>query len=186
MEQESPGLDRREFELIYEEYQLPLLAYCARRVGMTDASDACSETFLVAWRRHSELPKPPKTLPYLYGVAAKVISNQRRGLVRRSRLAARLKSIGLEPADDPYTVTAHNEQDLEVAAAIQNLPSKDREIVMLYAWEELPREVIAEAMGMSKAAVDQRIHRAYRRIAQSLAPRLNPNSSPLIAEEGAT
>lgn len=59
---------------------------------------------------------------------------------------------------------------------------------MLYAWEDLSRETIAEMMGMSKAAIDQRIHRAHKRLARTLG-HLVPSEatiSPPIAEEGGT
>jgi DNA-directed RNA polymerase specialized sigma24 family protein len=57
---------------------------------------------------------------------------------------------------------------------------------MLYAWEDLPREDIAEIMGMTKTAVDQRIHRAYKKLARVLEPLTDPIPSPPVAEEGAT
>ena len=43
--------------------------------------------FLVAWRRRDELPGEP--LPWLYGVARKVLANHRRGGARREALAER-------------------------------------------------------------------------------------------------
>jgi DNA-directed RNA polymerase specialized sigma24 family protein len=42
-----------------------------------------------------------------------------------------------------------------VVAAVNRLKPKDREIVKLYAWEDLPRDIIAEMMGMTRAAIDQ-------------------------------
>jgi hypothetical protein len=53
-----------------------------------------------------------------------------------------------------------DERNDRVIAAVRRLKPKDREIVMLYAWEDLPRDTIAEMMGMTGAAVDQRIYRA--------------------------
>jgi DNA-directed RNA polymerase specialized sigma24 family protein len=76
--------------------------------------------------------------------------------------------------------------DAAVAAAVRGLSRKDREIVMLYAWEDLPRDDIAEIMGMTRAAVDQRIHRSYLRLARVLEPMIGPTHSPPVAEEGAT
>jgi RNA polymerase sigma-70 factor (ECF subfamily) len=75
-----------------------------------------------------------------------------------------------------------------VDAAIRKLKPQDREIVMLHAWEELSRPVIAEMMGMSKAAIDQRIHRSYRRLARMLGPVAGtPRPLPTqIAETGQT
>jgi RNA polymerase sigma-70 factor, ECF subfamily len=174
------------FEHIYACYSSAVLAYCIRRVGRTLAADACSETFLVAWRRLDELPTEPKTLPYLYGVAARVLANQRRSLLRRRRLDWKLESLGVAPIPDPAAIVVRQSQDAEVASAVRRLGPKDREIVMLYAWEDLPRETIAEMMGLTRAAVDQRIHRSYKRLATALRHSMTNTeaAAPLVTEEG--
>lgn len=173
------------FEAMYAEHRLDVLAYCTRRVGPADAADACSETFVVAWRRIADVPPAPKTLPYLYGVARRVVANQRRSSSRGSRLAARLGALGVAPPPDASV--AYVSGDDAVVTAVRRLKPKDREIVMLYAWEDLPRDAIAELMGMSRAAVDQRIHRAYARLARTLRPEPGPgsvNSHPIVQEGG--
>lgn len=168
MGNESDVARLAEFERIYHAYRSRVHAYCARRRSLTDAADAVSETFLVAWRRLDDLPDEPDTLPYLYGVASRVVSNQRRSEGRRSKLTQTLRGLGVTPSIDPMTVVVRRSQDVEVANAVRRLKATDREIVMLDAWECLPREQIARLMGMSKSAVDQRIHRAYKRLARTL------------------
>jgi RNA polymerase sigma-70 factor, ECF subfamily len=176
----------RAFEHMYRRYGLAVLAYCVRRAEYTMAADACSDTFLVAWRRFDQIPSEPQTLPYLYGVAARVLSNQRRSLHRRRKLDEKLTSLGITSVLDPAAIVVHRAQDREVVEAVRRLGPKDREIVMLYTWEDLTRETIAEMMGMTKTAVDQRIHRSYKRLARMLGHVVasNANQSPLVAEEG--
>ena len=176
------------FESIYREHRLPVLAYCMRRTQPSDAADACSETFLVALRRIDDIPPPPETLPYLYGIAARVVSNQLRALHRRSRLDQKLGNLAVAPPADPSALIVQSSRDEEVIAAVRKLKPKDREIVMLYAWEDLTRDVIAEMMGMTRAAVDQRIHRSYQRLGRILDPTLEKRAikSPPIAGKGGT
>jgi RNA polymerase sigma-70 factor (ECF subfamily) len=164
------------------------MAYCLRRTNGPDAADACAEVFLIAWRRLDTVPGPPETLPYLYGIARRVLSNQLRTLRRRARLEEKLRNLGVAAAVDPAYLIAQGARDQEVAAAVNRLKPKDREIVMLYTWEDLPREVIAGMMGMTKAAIDQRIHRSYQRLARILEPSVETNAikSPPIAEKGGT
>jgi RNA polymerase sigma-70 factor (ECF subfamily) len=71
---------------------------------------------------------------------------------------------------------------------VHRLKPTDREIVMLDVWEDLSRAEIAEVMGMTRAAIDQRIHRAYQKLARSLEPVIETRSigSPPVAEEGGT
>ena len=101
---------QRRFETLYDAHRLEVLADCARRVRAAQAGDACAETFLVAWRRMDAVPPPPKTLPYLYGIAARVIANQRRTLHRRSRLHHRLSALGVTPPADPCLLYVQGER----------------------------------------------------------------------------
>jgi RNA polymerase sigma factor (sigma-70 family) len=184
-----PSESRRTvFESIYNAHCTAVLAYCLRRTTSADADDACAETFLVVWRRLEDIPPAPKTLPYLYGIAGRVLSNQQRGRHRRSRLDAKLANLGVAPSADPLIVLGKSSQDEQVVAAVNKLKEKDREIVMLYAWEDLPRETIAEMLGMTRSAIDQRIHRSYRRLARMLEPTMETRAinSPPIAEKGGT
>lgn len=124
---------RRLFETLCAEHRLQVLAYCSRRLGGVDAADACSETFLVAWSRIDDIPPAPKTLPYLYGIARRVLSNQLRSLRRRGRLEEKLRNLGVAPPLDPSVVVARSSQDEEVINAIRKLKPRDREIVVLCA-----------------------------------------------------
>jgi RNA polymerase sigma-70 factor (ECF subfamily) len=177
---------RARFEAIWAEHSLKVRAYCIRRIASHDADDVCAEIFLVVWRRIDEVPPPPNTLLYIYGIAGKVVSNHSRSFRRKARLDEKLRNLGVAPPADPGYLVVQGSDDAAVAAAVRGLSRKDREIVMLYAWEDLPRDDIAEIMGMTRAAVDQRIHRSYLRLARVLEPMIGPTHSPPVAEEGAT
>jgi RNA polymerase sigma-70 factor (ECF subfamily) len=179
---------RARFESMYAEHRLRVLAYCLRRTRSEDASDVCAETFVVAWKRIDDIPPPPLTLPYLYGIARRVLSNHLRALRRRSRLDAKLFNLGVAPPSEPPVLVLQSSRDEEVLAAVNRLTPKDREIVMLFAWEELSRDDIAATMGMTRAAIDQRIHRSYQRLARTLEPSMKRpeiSSSPIVKEGGA-
>ena len=180
--------DRSRFEAIWGEHRLQVMAYCLRRASSADAEDACAETFLVVWRRIDEIPPPPKAILSLYGIARRVLSNQSRAFHRRGRLHAKLTNLGVAPAPDPLHVVVQSAEDRVVSDAVRRLKSVDREIVMLDVREGLSRAEIAEVMGMTRAAVDQRIHRAYQKLSRALGPLLEIRSiaSPPIAEEGGT
>ena len=104
MRQELDEARHAEFERLYNAYRLAVHGYCARRTSSADAADAVSETFLVAWRRFDEVAPEPDTLPYLYSVAAKVLSNLRRSSRRRSQLGLKLEALGVAPSTDPMTI----------------------------------------------------------------------------------
>jgi RNA polymerase sigma-70 factor (ECF subfamily) len=185
---EVPPTQAKRFEALYRQNWSHVMAYCLRRAGSVDAPDVCSETFLVAWRRFDDIPPPPETLPYLYGIAGRVLSTQLRALRRRSRLDNKLRNLGVAPPVEPSTLVFQSTRDQEVIAAVNRLKAKDREIIMLYTWEDLPRETIAQMMGMTRSAVDQRIHRSYQHLARILEPVMESRAinPPPIAKEGGT
>ena len=112
---------RARFEAIWAEHSLKVRAYCIRRVASHDADDVCAEIFLVVWRRIDEIPPPPKTLLYIYGIAGKVVSNHTRSFRRKSRLDEKLRNLGVAPPVDPAFLVVQSSDDADVAAAVRNL-----------------------------------------------------------------
>lgn len=158
----------REFEALYTAHHRAVLAYCARRASRTDAWDAASEVFLVAWRRLDDAPPPTEARAWLLGVAYKVLSNQRRGTQRRRRLAAKATPAELNGGRQPDEQLIRSEDETAVIAALRRLRAADREILQLSLWEEMAPVDIATVLGISRAAVDQRYSRAKRRLAREM------------------
>jgi RNA polymerase sigma-70 factor (ECF subfamily) len=177
----NADLRRARFDRLYRAHRVHILAYCARRTSAEDAHDACAETFLVAWRRLESVPSGDGALPYLYRVAARVLANQRRSARRRHSLVGKLAGFGTGTTVDTVSLVVRREEAGIVEAAVRRLPPKDREIVMLHDWEELTRQQIADVVGLSKAAVDKRLSRAYRRLARQLSCYLEPAPPSIVA-----
>lgn len=149
-----------------------MLAFCLRRAPSTEAEDACAETFLVVWRRIDEIPPAPKTVLCLYGIARKLLSNQSRastdGVVSTSSSPTSGWRLPLTRCMS-WCRTPRSGRD----GAVRRLKLVDREIVMLDVWEDLSRAEIAEVLGMTRAAVDQRVHRAYQKLSRTRARSLS-------------
>lgn len=177
---------------LYEAHAGRLAAYALRRTGAADAADVVAETFLVAWRRHGEIPDEPESLPWLYGVARKVLANQHRSTDRRGRLHDRLATQFVDAAADMARVE-ESERFGRVASALARLSDDDAELLRLTAWEGLTPTEIAAVMGLQPNAVRQRLHRARRRLRGQLsigesdagvvAP---PTMRPVWCEEGSS
>lgn len=161
------ALRQARFDALFEECHRPLLAYAARRCPtMADAEDVVAEAFVVAWRRLDDMPSGPDALPWLYGVARRTLANQRRGLLRRARLTARLEQDAVASATTAGpTPSPAGEAAL---AALARLKPSDQEILRLVAWEELTHAEIATVLGISVNAVAIRLHRARTRFEAAL------------------
>lgn len=177
--------DEARFRDLHQLYQARILAYCLRRTPGSDAADAAADTFVVAWRRLSEVPEGDQALVWLYGVARRVLANQRRGLGRRRRLLDRLAALPLDVMPAVETLVIRRDESQELIDALGRLREADQEVLRLVAWEELPRTDIALILGCSRGAVDQRYHRAMSRLSDQLKGSLHHSSSPPLTE-GAT
>ena len=92
--------DTERFRALFAAHRSAVLAYARRRVDPDAAADVVAETFLVAWRRLDAVPDD--ALPWLYGVARKVVGNQRRAQRRSQALVERLgRGVVASSADSP-------------------------------------------------------------------------------------
>jgi RNA polymerase sigma-70 factor (ECF subfamily) len=167
----NQGVDesRARFERLWREFAPAVAAYVRRRAPADVAEDAVAETFFVAWRRLDRVPDD--VLPWLYGVARRTLANQRRSEARRVALGKRL--------DLELPAVTDERADPSVVEALAALGERDRELLMLVAWEGLTPTEAAVALGTSAVACRVRLHRARGRLAAALAAR---ESAPPLPE----
>lgn len=157
--------EQTEFERLVGAHRGQVRAYCARRLPVSAVDDAVAEVFAVAWAKRSDLPTAGATLPWLYGVALRVVQHEWRragrhaGLVARATEAADLRALGADEESAIY------EQRRLVLAAAARLSQDDQEILRLTLWEELTPTEAGVVLGISTDAAKQRAHRARRRLA---------------------
>jgi RNA polymerase sigma factor (sigma-70 family) len=156
--------DHERFRRLFEDAYRPLLAYALRRTdSAADAEEVVAETLLVAWRRQREVPLGEGAIPWLYGVARRVLANQRRSQARRRRFERLLQPLVRPSTEDETT------EPLEaVIAASRRLSEVDQEVLRLAAWEGLSHAEIGISLGCSENAAALRLHRARRRLREEL------------------
>lgn len=138
--------------------------YCRRRASLAEAEEAASEVMAIALRKESDLPTD-HLLAYLYGIAYKVLANQRRTARRQLRTVMRAP---VETSEGPEEMVITLEEARLVADGLHRLPNLDQEILRLAAWEELSRSEIAMTLDCSENAVTKRFNRALDRLASEL------------------
>ena len=161
----APPTREQRFESLFREHHGAVRDYALRRAAPEAAQDVVSETFLVAWRRLDDVPDDG--LPWLYGVARRVLANQRRSATRGAALERRLAGAGAAPARaDPGEAAGDSEL---MRLALGRLSARSREALLLVAWEGLSAARAARAAGCSPATFAVRLHRARARLAAELA-----------------
>ena len=148
------------FERLYRQHGPDVHAYVVRRVGWERADDIVADVFVVAWRRLEAVPD--EAMPWLLGVARKTIANRLRSTRRQFALATRLA------AQVPAVQMESSSSDAAVLAALGSLRERDREVLMLIAWEGLGGREASKVLGCSHAAFRVRLHRSRARFAKAL------------------
>lgn len=149
------------FAELYDRYALQVHRFVSRRIGTGVADDITAETFLVALERRGTYDVTVEDArPWLFGIAAVLLRKHRRLEARYWR--------ALEPAgaDSPGDV-ADSRLDAYLSVrkatqAIARLSPGDRDVLLLYAWEEMTYEQIAASLTIPVGTVRSRLNRARR------------------------
>lgn len=159
--------DRR-FEHLFSLHRAAVFAYFRRRLASPeDALDAAAEVFTVVWRRLDRVPNGEE-LPWIYGVCRRVLLNTRRSARRQANLLTKVSAIGVGHQEDPANEVMDRSELALVLAAVDRLPSSDRELLRLTAWEQLGPSELAVVLGCSAHAARQRLYRARQRLERRL------------------
>lgn len=159
---------------MYDENYVRLLGYALGYVNRSNAEEIVSETFLIAWRRLSDVP--PRELPWLFGVARNLIRERYRADQRLRTLCAELGARQFATGD----VADHVTDRAAALQALAELPDADRELLTLLAWHGLSTREAATVLGCSTATLLVRVHRARRRLRTALAPPEEPALRPVL------
>jgi RNA polymerase sigma factor (sigma-70 family) len=159
------------FAELYDRHSAPIHRYVTRRLGDGAADDVVAETFLAAFRgRHRYDLSRSDARPWLYGIAAHVISKQRRTEVRMWRALAR---AGTDPAAEGHADRVDNRVAAAavqrgLAAAMAGLAAGDRDVLLLVAWADLSYDEVAAALEIPVGTVRSRLNRARKKVREAL------------------
>jgi RNA polymerase sigma factor (sigma-70 family) len=172
------------FAEIYGRYGKHIRAYCTRRTESSDVADAVAETFLVVWKKIGQIPEGDAILPWLYGVAYRVLSHQWRHKARGRRLVERLEGLAPVEASLLEVLVVRNEKYRWVLQASSRLRPIDREVLRLTLWEEMSHADVSAVLVIGIAAVKQRAYRARRSLAAEYQKLANQPQPPAARKGG--
>ena len=161
------------FGLIYDRHAAILLRFLGRRIGAGAAEGLVGELFRIAFeqRKTFDLSRT-SALPWLYGIGSNLLLKHRRGEARRLRASARMATAG-DASDTHANAKALDARLLfpRVAGAIEALPDGERETLLLFAWEDLSYQSMAEALELPIGTVRSRLNRARTHLRELLEPK---------------
>jgi RNA polymerase sigma-70 factor, ECF subfamily len=168
------SLDEPEaFGAMYDRHAGTLLRFLGRRVGGGVAEGLVGELFRIAFEQRKTFDMSrASALPWLYGIGSNLLLKHRRGEARRLRASARIAAAG-EASDERAGAKALDARLLfpRVAGAIEALPDGEREALLLFAWEDLSYQSMAEALELPIGTVRSRLNRARAHLRELLEPK---------------
>ncbi len=142
------------------------VAYSVMR-NAADAEDAVQEAFLRVLRHRETLHEVRDQRVWLIRIVWNVVLDRKRRAKTRpetddvAELARVLPADGLS-AEERAAAAQHH---AHVLACVEQLPAKERQVLMLSAFEELTSVEIAAVLGITESSVRSRLFRARNLVA---------------------
>jgi RNA polymerase sigma-70 factor (ECF subfamily) len=172
--------DERAFGRLVEPYRQALEVHCYRMLGSAhDAEDLAQETLLRAWRALDRFEPRVQFQTWLYRIATNACLDE---LARRPRRPAPVDPFPDRPSDgsasptyDPAARYAIREgMELAMLRAIQELPGRQRAVLILRDVLGWSASEVAELLGSTVASVNSALQRARGTIDQHLPKTTRP------------
>jgi len=137
-----------------------------------DACDVVQDVYLRAYRGLRRFRGDAQFTTWLYRITANCSANllAKRARHRTEALSDDEPVIDLRAGADPELCLAGQDDRERISAALQKLPWRLRQVIVLRDIYDLTHGAIAKELGISEAAAKVRLHRARRRLKERLFP----------------
>lgn len=155
----------------FNEWRKPIRHWLSSRssVPTADLDDVAQEVFL-RLLRYSDDVAVENPQGYLFRIAANVASEWReRARVRRPHDQSWLEDLQIRPEEQPENETARTLVNEHVQAAVDTLPQRQRQVLLLHVNEGLTYKQIADRLGLTYRVVLRDLTRAYSRLRMQLS-----------------
>ena len=169
--------DQAAFLELYERHRQPIFRFAYRLLGEVDiAEDVTHDCFLGLIRKPENFrPERASLKTYLFAAARNLALKHFRNSGRELGLDDMTEEPQLSPRHEPLRKLLDEELAAEVRKAVFSLPPLQREALILFEYEELSLNEIAEITGADAGAVKGRLYRARERLKTVLRPYLTNN-----------
>ena len=163
---EAPRATDIAFERLYRSSRDDVYAYVASLLRDAPAAEeVTAAAFERAYRKRNRFdPERGEPRAWLFGIARNAALDELRRRGRQAELTA-------EPADLESFGAAegaeHDERRLTVAAALERLEPRERELIALKFFAGLANAEIAQVIGLSESNAGTKLHRAMTKLREA-------------------
>ncbi|WP_328741304.1 RNA polymerase sigma factor [Flavimobilis rhizosphaerae] len=151
------------FEDVFRRHATAVHRYFARRAHPGEVDDLTAEVFATAWRRRDDVPDGLE-LAWLYRTAGYLLANHRR---KARPVLVETMPVEVDHADPQHLVVV----DDSVREVLGRLSARDRQVLVLHAWEGLSGAELGAVLGISKGGAEAALSRARARLRELWAER---------------
>jgi len=169
--------DQAAFLELYDRHRQPIFRFAFRLLGEVDiAEDITHDCFLSLIRKPENFrPGRASLRTYLFAAARNLALKHFRSTGRETGLDEVTEEPQLPSRQGPLRKLLDEELATEVRRAVGSLPPLQREAVILFEYEGLSLNDVAEITGADVGAVKGRLYRARERLKTILRPYLESN-----------
>src|SRR5215208_535045 len=160
----------RAFEVLFDRYHARLLSFCRHMVGNQDAEDVLQDVFVAAHTAMRADERPINARPWLYRIARNRCLNHLRRPVADGQ-----DSMDVHPYANGTTTlerVQRREELRTIVSDVQDLPETQRSALVLREIDGLSYTEIAQAMGVTLAAVKSLLVRSRMALAEASEARI--------------
>lgn len=164
--------DAPAFAAIFDRHYDAIAGFLLRRLERLDAEEAAAQTFLVAFERRCSFdPNRGSVRSWLFGIANNLARRSRRSEATRLAAYSRLADEPVQDHSSEVIARASAEgHRADLAAALMELSSGERDVLLLHSWTDLSHGEIAAALGVEPGTIKSRLSRARSRLKEALEP----------------
>jgi RNA polymerase sigma-70 factor (ECF subfamily) len=173
--------DADQFEAFVRRYQDMVFATAVRLIGSpVEAEDVAQTVFLKAFQRFETIGRSPAAAGWLKTVTTNACLNHMSRYRARWRFFSELERPGLDDSETRFEATLvstsspaldlqQDEEHQQLERALGRLPDHQRVPLVLFHFENISYQAIAELLGVSLGKIKTDIHRGREALKQHLS-----------------
>ena len=162
-ERSPRSLGLSELQVLFTDMRGELVRFLKKRTGDRDlAADLIHDVFIKLWCVHAVIPDAKHGRAYLYRMAVNLANDHARTQRRRTEILTGSDVLFEDEEDNPEATVVARDQLRIVEAALCELPSLCRDILLLSKVEGMKHTEIATKLGVSVSLVEKYKSRALR------------------------
>jgi RNA polymerase sigma-70 factor (ECF subfamily) len=178
--------DEDAFLSIYTRHRVAMYRFACRLLGDASAAEDVTHDCFLSLFRHPERFDPSRGASlrtYLFAAVRNLSLKQFRRAARETLIDEAADEQSAPVAEQPLSRMLEAELSAAVRAAVSSLPALQREVLLLFEFENLSLQEIAVVVGAEVNTVKSRLSRARASLRRALAPHLAGDTELIGASE---